>query len=189
MMRLGNDLLLDFVFALTLKSRERIQASATVIVDGKITVHLFLPFTKDDRYRALIFRTFKPLAEATANRWALSLTSAEDALDDKIYEALEAELRSIKSPDFKVRWVCVNRIIPLTDSVPKPVIPPPEETRIVRTIKELSEDVNDFDVLRVWEDEQVAKRPELFTDSKYGARIRNRLTDKILSILLNRRDK
>jgi hypothetical protein len=186
---LGNEVTIAPTFRPLLATREQIRIEAYFVAHARIAAHLFTPFVDDEPYRESVRRDLSVIAEATASQWALTLSSAEHALSKESYASLEREFLRIRSRDFTLRQATVKSIVPLTDPVPNKPELPPEETRLLRTVRELTADVTDFDEIRKLLRLAEAERPDLFTDSKFGERIKAKFEAKAFEILLNRRSR
>lgn len=183
------DLRFTFDLRLTLRTREEIQVTAYIIVEGgrPYSTALLTPFVDpsgaEENVRAELYAS----AHAIASRWALRFSRADDIFKDDSYDSLTREILAIASNLFRIRSVKLRDLIPFSPPVPAP--PPEPESQIEATLRELQQDTSDYDELRRLVVAMEARYPELFSDSKFGSRMKVKLEAKAMEVLLTRRTK
>lgn len=180
---LCNEFNTKLTFTPLLKTREQIQITAYFVIYRTIRLAMYIPFSSLAPYEAAAIQELTNVAQASAHRWALGFSSADDCLTSDCYASLEAEFLRMESPEFRVGRVKVLDIIPLSPRIEKPA---PKEPRIEKVLKELREDAEDYEKIEDFK-EQFFSQHVQFSQTKSGQRMQGKFDTKANDILLNRR--
>ena len=172
----------SFYVQLTLRTREQVRASILCTVRGGRDYDraILNPFRSLAPAEEKIRADLQNKVQAKTNRWALTLSEAQDVFDAGSYRELEIKLSAIASDLFTVQSVQVAEIVPASPARPTE---PPKKSRAREVIERLQEDTEGFDLIREEHVKVKAKYPDLFQDgSKFGDRANARWQQKALKV-------